>query len=550
VTPAAADVQASFCWSLGQTWRLLGVDTVMLAPGSRSTPLALALLQLGWRTEVFLDERSAAFAALGYGVATGRPAVALCTSGTAAAHFHAAVVEADLSGVPMIVVTADRPPELRDVGAPQTIDQTRLFGSVVRWFHDPGVADWSTRGSWGSLAAHAVSSAKGLDPGPVHLNLPFREPLVGKPDVVADRHLATDHGRPCLDDGQLADLDESLVGLGVVIAGRGCGAPREVSALGARLGWPVFADARSGVDGVRHFDSLLRSAFAADSAPSVALRLGEPPASKVLSQWVTARCSEQIHVSARPGFFDPDHRVIRHVVADPDALLPRLAVGRTVDDAWRSGWQRADDLAAAAIDERLDGAFPSGPAVARTLAKTLGVDSRIVVSSSMPVRDLEWFGGSLSSAVISNRGANGIDGVIATAIGAAVSDGRPTVALVGDVAFAHDVSSLVGLAARDVDVRVVVVDNDGGGIFHYLPQAAMLETATFERLFGTPHGTDAAAVAAGFGLRARRVGTRDEFVDAVTAPGPSVTVVATDRRTDVELHTELHRIVAESMSGR
>lgn len=522
----------------------------MLAPGSRSTPMAVALVAAGLRVEVFLDERSAAFAALGHGIVTGRPAVALCTSGTAATHFHAAVVEAGLSGIPMIVVTADRPPESRDVGAAQTIDQTRLFGSAPRWFHDPGVAEWSARDSWGSLAAHVVTVATGSDPGPVHLNLPFREPLLGTPVAVDDRHAATLVGRPRLDETQVVGLDRLLVGTGVVVAGRGCGRPELVVDLATRLGWPVFADARSGVVGVRHFDGLLRSEFGKGFRPDVVLRLGESPASKVLSQWVTASGATQIHVSERPGFHDPDHRVERHVLADPNSLLPLLALDRATDDESRLRWSVADHAAARAIDDRLTTAFPSGPAVARTLATHLGADARLVVSSSMPIRDLEWFGGPLSASVVSNRGANGIDGVMATAIGAAHADGRTTFVLLGDVAFLHDISSLSGLARRGLDLRIVVVDNDGGGIFHFLPQATQLPSADFELLFGTPHGSDIVGVAEGLGLSARRVESRDDFLAAIGSVGPSVTVVPTDRRSDLELHAELHRLVGVASAPR
>ena len=546
----AADVQASFCRRVVDTWKVLGVETAMLAPGSRSTPMAVALMAAGLRIDVFLDERSAAFAALGHGVATGRPAVVLCTSGTAATHFHAAVVEASLSGVPMIVVTADRPPESRDVGAAQTIDQTRLFGTAPRWFHDPGVAEWSARDSWGSLAAHVVTMATGLDPGPVHLNLPFREPLLGAPVDVDDRHRPTLVGRPRLDDGLVDEIDRLLVGSGVVVAGRGCGRPELVNALAERLGWPVFADARAGVAGVRHFDSLLRSDFGAGLRPDVVLRLGEPPASKVLSQWISASGARQIHVSARPVYFDPDHRVAHHVVADPNSLLPGLATGHVDGGSWRHQWTVADERAAGVIDERLRSAFPSGPAVARALAEHLGPESRLVVSSSMPIRDLEWFGGRVSATVHANRGANGIDGVLATAIGAARADGRPTFVLLGDVAFAHDASSLAGLARRGLDIRIVVVDNDGGGIFHFLPQATQLPATDFELLFGTPHGTDVVAVAEGFGVRARRTESRDDFLAAIGETGPSVIVVPTDRRADLELHAELHRLVGVASNPR
>jgi len=553
-----ADAQASFCATLVAQWSALGLDTAFVAPGSRSTPMALALDRSpGWRVEVLLDERSTAFAALGFGVATGRPAIALCTSGTAAAHFHAAVIEADLSAVPLLVITGDRPPELRDVGAPQTIDQIKLFGSSVRWFHDPGVADWSTQARWPSLAAHCVDASTSGRPGPVHLNLPFREPLVGDGvvDDAAHRAIVTLRGRSMVAREEIAVLAAHVSGRrGVIVAGRGSGTA--VDDLATALDWPVFAEPRAicrGARVVRHFDSLVRAeSFAANHRPDIVLRIGESPASKVTGQWFTSLGIEQIHVSAHPQFFDPDARVATHIVADPTAWALALAAevspsrsSHASDTSWCAEWCRAEAAASESIDRALSDLVMSGPLAARCLAASLPSGSHLVVSSSMPVRDLEWFGGRSDHLVVhSNRGANGIDGVIATAVGVACATEGPVGVSIGDVALLHDSSSLAGLARRGVDVRIVVTDNDGGGIFHYLPQASVVEAERFEKLFGTPHGADLAALGHAHGLSTSIVSSRSELEEALSRRGPSLIVVPTDRRGDVDVHRHLHSAVA------
>ena len=552
----AADAQASFCATVVAQWRALGLDTAFVAPGSRSTPMALALdAAPGWRVEVFLDERSAAFAALGFGVATRRPAVVLCTSGTAAAHFHGAVIEADLSAVPLLVVAADRPPELRDVGAPQTIDQIKMFGSSVRWFHDPGVADWSTADRWSSLAAHCVHAATGPRPGPVHLNLPFREPLVGEASVEASASVAitTQRGDVRLGEDGLRHLAGRLSGRrGVIVAGRGSGF--SVDELAAALDWPVFAEPRALCRGervVRHFDSIVRAErFSSAHRPDIVLRVGEPPASKVTGQWLASCGAEQIHVTATDGFFDPDARVGSRFVADPTDLAHDLAaIVSPCAGSWCSAWTAAERAASEVIDREI-GAMPlSGPSTARNLVGSLPRGAHLVVSSSMPVRDVEWFGGRGDELVVhANRGANGIDGVVATAIGVATATGSTVGVLIGDVALLHDSSSLAGLSRRGLDVRIVVTDNDGGGIFHYLPQASVVDADRFEKLFGTPHGSDLAALGRAHGLRTAVVTTNDELAAASAAPGPSLTVVSTDRRVDLDVHRRLHAAVAAVMA--
>ena len=552
---SAGDVQATFCRTLVDTWSSVGVSHAFLAPGSRSTPLAVALAaDPRWTVDVLLDERSAGFAGLGYGLATGRPAVVLCTSGTAAVHFHGAVVEADLSCVPLIVVTADRPPELRDVGAPQTIDQTKLFGDAVRWFHDPGVAHADASSSWSSLAARVAFRTRGPRPGPVHLNLPFREPLLGRAVVLDDRPAPrwSATGYPRIADDAVESFIRIATGRrGVVIAGRGSSTGAlDVARL---LGWPVLSDARGpqGEGVVRYFDSLLRDErFAKEHRPEVVLRVGEAPASKVLGQWITASRAEQINPAHEDRWFDVDHQTVGRIQGRAEELYESM-VGRgvtAVASEWLEEWTSAESRAAKVIARELESCGLSGPLVAHRFASSLPTGSELVVSSSMPIRDLEWFAGRVDHLrVHSNRGANGIDGVLATAIGVAAGSGRTTGVLIGDVAFLHDSSSLAGLSGRSIDLRIMVVDNDGGGIFHFLPQASSLDSAMFEKLYGTPHGTDLGMLARSHGLRVHEVRDAQGVEDFARANGPSVGVARTDRGADVQLHQRFHSKVSEAL---
>ncbi len=546
-----ADVQATCCATLVDELVARGVRHAVVAPGSRSTPMALALTDRPeLAVHVVHDERAAAFTALGLGLG-GVPAVVLCTSGTAAANLHPAVVEAGLSDVPMIVLTADRPPELRDVGAAQTIDQTHLFGRSVRWFHDPGVPDPAAAAAWRSLGARAVAAAAD---GPVHLNLPFREPLVGTPGPLPAAGPVVARRRP-LGDECPDDVVELLRhGRGLVLAGGGGAVGRDaVAAFAASTGWPVLADPTSrarDVDGaVGAFDAILRhGGAAADLRPDVVVRTGRPAASRVLGEWVTASGALLVQVGG-PGVIDPDHRVVATMApAAMGVLAARL--GPIGDDGFRSAWIRAGQLADAAIGGVLGAEAPlSEPAVARTIAVALPADAELVVASSMPVRDLEWYGGPAARAH-ANRGANGIDGVVSTALGVALR-GAPTVVVVGDVAFVHDGGALTALAGRPgADLRIVVVDNDGGGIFSFLPQATVLDGARFEQLYGTPHGTDVVALARAHGIDAATVRTAVELAARVTAPGPSVTRVATDRADNVRVHATLNAAVAAALDGR
>jgi 2-succinyl-5-enolpyruvyl-6-hydroxy-3-cyclohexene-1-carboxylate synthase len=557
MTPAPHDVQATFCATLVDEWVRRGLRHAIVAPGSRSTSMALALACCpDIQTHVFHDERSASFAALGVARSTGVPAALLCTSGTAATHFHAAVVEAHQSGVPMVVLTADRPPELHGVGAPQTIEQTNLYGGAVRWFHDPGVALDEQRATWRSIASHAWGHAVGNSPGPVHLNLPFREPLVGQvgalPAVVPTALLSP----PLVDVSDLIELLAASRGL--IVAGNGVEDPRTVQELATATGWPIVADPLSGCQmlesAVVRSDALLRhSGFAGAHRPAVVLQLGMPPASKVLAQWLAGSSAKHVAVSPVGLVSDPNLVGARQVHASVGALCSRLAadVTRVRDPAWIEEWLAADRIARDVLDNALasEGNL-SEPGIARAITAGISAGSHLVVASSMPVRDVEWFGTPRRDiAVHSNRGANGIDGVIATAIGVAIGSGAPTTVLLGDVAFCHDMSSLTALHARGLDLKVVVVDNDGGAIFSFLPQATTLPADVFEQLFGTPHGTDIVEVARAFGLRSYAAETADELAAAFEESDTCVVRLASNRKDNVDAHAELNAAVVSALDA-
>jgi 2-succinyl-5-enolpyruvyl-6-hydroxy-3-cyclohexene-1-carboxylate synthase len=495
------------------------------------------------------DERTAAFIALGIGLESGVPAAVLCTSGTAATHFHAAVVEAHLAGVPMLVLTADRPPELHGIGAPQTIDQHRLFTTSGR-FVDAGVANIDERTEW---RARAMSWWP-VD-GPVHVNLPFREPLVGTPsELPAGRDVepgAPDHQS---DGAEQVPSAPALLAerRGVLVVGRGVDHPQAVADLGTALGWPVLADPRSGCRGlpgvVGAFDSLLRhDAFARDHRPAAVLHLGEPPASKVLGQWLAASGARHVQVLQRHAVVDPLQIISERHVASVGVTCRawRAQATGATGTPWLARWTHAEERAQAVLSELLGGPDLDEPTVARVVTSRSGP---LVVCSSMPIRDVEWFGHPGEGAtVLANRGANGIDGVMATATGVALASGQPTTVLLGDVAFCHDASSLTALARRNVTLRIVVIDNDGGGIFSFLPQADVLPAERFEKLFGTPHGTDVVAVAEAHGVAASQVTTVDELQAFLSAPGVGLARVKSNRQRNVEVHRALNAAVAAAL---
>ncbi|MCD9622517.1 2-succinyl-5-enolpyruvyl-6-hydroxy-3-cyclohexene-1-carboxylic-acid synthase [Rhabdothermincola salaria] len=561
------DLNATFCAAFVDELVRSGVTDAVVCPGSRSTPMALAIDgDERLRVHVHHDERSAAFLALGLGRATGRPAPVLTTSGTAAVELHPAVVEADLDRVPLLVLTADRPPEKRDVGAAQTIDQTHLYGRSVRWFADPGPPSWEAADSWRSLASRAVLEAGRPHPGPVQVNLPFREPLVGRPGPLPP---GRDSGRPWhrmaapspASGDQAGATREALAGAerGVIVAGGDIDDPDAVLALADAWGWPVLADPRSGCRtghraAIAHADALLRSAAVGDEVDAV-VRLGSVPASKVQAQWLARLDVPQVVVDRDGAWFDPDRTAGLLVPAAPGAWArAMLALGsRSTSPGWGQRWRRADDAVEAVLVDALDGdGSLTEPGTARVVAGSLPAGGALVVSSSMPVRDLEWFAGPIPGvAVHANRGANGIDGVVSTAVGVALA-GAPTALLIGDIALLHDTNGLLGAARRDIDLCVVVVDNGGGGIFSFLPQASAVAPERFEALFATPHGVDLAALVRAHGIPATTIDRVAELgpavAGAVAQGGVHVVLVTTDRAANVELHDHLHRLTADAIS--
>jgi 2-succinyl-5-enolpyruvyl-6-hydroxy-3-cyclohexene-1-carboxylate synthase len=581
--PSAADVQAAFCAVAVDEWARAGVTEAVVAPGSRSTPLILALdADPRIRVHVVLDERSAGFVAVGLGLATGRPAVVATTSGTASVELHPAVVEAFHARVPLLAATTDRPPELHLVGAPQTIDQEGLFGPAVRWAVSPGVADPAGMSSWRSVASRCVAEALGAGsgpPGPVHLNLAFREPLLG-----SAARVNTPPGRPggapwhafrppagASPPEPVVDLLRARVGKpGLIVAGAGAGEPDFLLGLAARLGWPLLADTRSGcrvpsspaVPVIGAADALLRIPSVAAWQPEIILRVGAPWASKVLNGWIGGLPASVLQLLLDPhGAWRDAERTASHLVrTDPGALLAAVAAGPGPSNGgspgeWRTRWFKAQEAAEVALDARLRPGAEwalSEPAVARAVLAGLPEGARLLTSSSMPVRDVEWFGaGRRGVEVVANRGANGIDGLVSTATGLALADGRPTIALIGDLAFLYDAGSLVWLAERELSLTFIVVDNDGGGIFSFLPQAAALDGSQFERYWGTPHRLDIGGVAGAYGIEVHPIGDRatlDALVADSAKPGVRLGLVRSDRAANVEIHDQLNAAVAETVS--
>ncbi len=550
-------VQATFSATLVDEWTRLGVTDAVICPGSRSTPLAVALAAR-LRTHVRLDERSAAFYAHGMALATGRPTVICVTSGTAAAELHAAVVEAHHGRVPLIVCTADRPPELQDTGAPQTIEQAGLFGSATRWAATPGVPSEEQQATWRPLAAraHAEAMHGAAGPGPVHLNLAFREPLTGDAGALPPRPGLV-VVRPGVAAGPASM--EPLRGRGVIVVGGMAPLPPDpalVLSLGEHLGWPVLADPLSGcrVPGtVAAADAIVR---AGPPQPESIVLLGAPWLSRALGTYVADAATagaRVIVVDPWRQWADPSRAATEFHQCDADAwLADALGHAAPCDRAWLASWRLREARAQEAIAAVLGDAL-SEPQVARAIHRHAGrSDATVVVSASMPIRDLEWFAETAAQPprVLANRGANGIDGVVSTALGVAASAG-PTVALLGDLAFLHDVSGLVNLP--QVPCTFVVLDNRGGGIFSFLPQAASLGRQVFEDLFGTPPSSDLGAVARGFGLDVQEVSALAELEPALVAPASAsapklIRVRVPARAENVALHDEINDAVRRALT--
>lgn len=556
-----------------------GVHHVVICPGSRSTPLTLAFARhKSFRSWLHLDERSAAYFALGLARQLGEAVALVCTSGTAAANFLPAVIEASISRIPLIVLTADRPPEARDVGAAQTIDQVRLYGSHVRWFVDMPPADGTPalEQTAQAVAARAASVALEAPMGPVHVNFPFREPLVEAAasnvplEFPAAPITVTRVAQAPAPEAVAAFVDAARGRRGLIVAGpESMPLPAGgITSLALHLRWPVLADPLSGLRAGPHSldpvvesaDALLRDpGFAAAHVPEVVLRFGQQPTSKALFTWLAAhRDVPSFVVDVAGGWRDPDATTSTMLRGDA-AVVIRAVEARLGQDAgapleWLADWQRSNDAAATALRQATaDVGEPFEGRVPVELAEALPEGATLVCGNSMPVRDVDSFFPRLDKRIriVGTRGASGIDGVVSTAVGAAAAGQGPVVLLIGDLSFLHDLNGLWPLRRYGLDLTVVLVNNDGGGIFHFLPQAELARDA-FEEWFGTPHGLD---LRHGVELHGGRYelldgsnGWASRIAAAIEEPGLKVLEVRTGRVRNVELHRRAWERVSEALA--
>ncbi len=549
------NTNALWCSVLVETLVRSGVCEAVTSPGSRSTPLTSALARHpGIEATPVLDERSAAFFALGRAKRGGRPVVLVCTSGTAAANYLPAIVEAHESGVPLLVFTADRPPELRDCASGQTIDQQKLFGGHVGFYHELAVPEprLELLQYLRQTIAHACAQAATFAPGPVHLNAPFRDPLAPVEDASAValrpelderffQHLTPAQPRPLP-----AEWTPPATGRGVIVAGPASPADpaayaREVGRIARTVGWPVLADAlspvrhhaREGVCVVAHYDALLRDERIAEALrPAAVLCLEGWPTSKVLRSWVARSAAEVTLISRHPDNRDGLHQRTRPIVAD----LATLAINAVRPESeYVDRWAAAEAAAATRIARALEPA-PTGfePAATWVLAHSLPEATPVFVASSMPVRDVEYFWpqNRRRAQLFFNRGANGIDGTLSTALGVA-HGGEPAVLLTGDLSFLHDTNGLLLRPQFRGSLTVVLIDNNGGGIFEHLPVAQF--EPPFETFFATPQQVDFAALCAAYGVGYLPITGWPQLAEelrALPAEGLRVLHVRTDRKHD------------------
>ena len=562
-----------------------GTNTFFVAPGSRSTPLTVAAARHPTaRVILHIDERGTAFAALGWGRATGRPAGWITTSGTAVANGQPAVVEASVDGVPMLLLTADRPPELRDTGANQTIDQVKIFGDYVRWQADVPVPTDDVDPAYVlTTADQAVHRARRSPGGPVHLNCAFRkplEPVKAGPSLTVPEPVQTwassdtpytDYPTPVMEPSaaEIDALARDIEGVkrGLLVAGR-LDTPDAVDAtrrLAVRLGWPLLPDLTShlrlGTEDraprIAYSDLLLTAEdFREHHAPRVVLQVGGRYTNKRLRLFLRDSAPETwAVVRPDPRRIDPDHRTTHHVESDvapfAEALLARMGAFPE-PSTWRNDWGKASDRAEAVVTAHAQEGSLTEPSVATTLSRRLPDDHALVAASSMPVRDLNRHAATDGPGVpaYANRGASGIDGTVATAAGVAHGHERPVTLLIGDLALWHDLNSLALL--RDQPVVIVVINNDGGGIFHFLP--IQQHEDVFEPYFTTPQGRSFESAADTFDLVYHRPDSVEDFrttyAQACEAAEPTLIEVQTDRDANRRVHDQLEQRVAAAVAKK
>ncbi|HEY8862716.1 MAG TPA: 2-succinyl-5-enolpyruvyl-6-hydroxy-3-cyclohexene-1-carboxylic-acid synthase [Candidatus Dormibacteraeota bacterium] len=557
------DVTQSFAATFVDELAAQGVEYACISPGSRSAPLAIAF-QRHPKTNVLMhiDERSGSFFGVGLAKATGKPVVLLCTSGTAAAEFHPAVVEASYSRTPLIVLTADRPPELQGTGANQSIDQQRLYGTAVRWFFDPGAPVELPNAArlWRRLAARAFAEAA---TGPVHLNLPFREPLVPKPGhvplAIGVAGQSVTRGRMLPTSAQVATLASALqrAQRPLVVAGEMREGDRLAPAL-HRLGLPVMAEPTSQLRrpetgaSIDSYEALLRAGWSLQHGPDLVIRLGAMPTSAALNKWLAAASAPTFLVDPDHAWRDQDQVATNVVACEPLPLLEALPPLERV--AWRDQWVAAGKRATAAIAATLVSTPMHEGHVVRALSARLPDPAQVFVGSSMPIRAVEafWPQARPQQRLYGNRGASGIDGLVSTGLGLAAGRGNlPTVLLLGDLSLYHDMNGLWAMRRHGIRATLVVCDNNGGGVFNFLPQAEHQDV--FEELFATPLGLDFAQVARLYGLVyspvTDRSGLEPAIADAISAPTSTMVVVKFKREDSVNGHRLCWEAAASALKG-
>ena len=580
----------------------VGVRNVVICPGSRSTPLAMAFAEHPkMRTWMHVDERSAAYFGLGMAKRLRQPVALLCTSGTAAANFLPAIVEAKLTHVPLLVLTADRPHELRDNGAPQSIDQNRLYGTYVKWFVEVALPE-ATNAALRyirTIAVRASALTQAIPAGPVHLNFPLREPLT--PEALLDQPLPQDElrdpvawrGRP--DNAPYVDVHDARSGApdaatiasltdmvrtvrrGLIIVG-----PNDdpsltgpLVRLAQHLGYPMLADPLSQLRCGDHdpgmilssYDAFLRiHSFTERAQPELVLRFGSMPTSKPLLLYLKRYAScPLVVIDGHNGWDEPTQLASELIHADPATLCQSFLSKLMQSDEqppsskeWLAMWQSADKVARQTIQatiNTLDQFFEGR--VFTELANLLPDDATLYVGNSMPVRDLDTFFSYTTQRVhiMGNRGANGIDGVVSSALGASagvstgVGQDKPALLVIGDLSFFHDLNGLLAARLHKLNLTIVLINNDGGGIFSFLPQAAY--PAHFEQLFGTPTGLDFRFAVQMYGGHYQKVESWEQFRERVSQGlengGLHVIEVQTERASNVQMHRQLWEVVGQAL---
>src|SRR5713226_764892 len=576
-----------------------GVRNVVICPGSRSTPLAMAFAaQAGIRIWMHVDERSAAYFGLGMSKQLQQPVALLCTSGTAAANFLPAIVEAKLTHVPLLILTADRPHELRDNGAPQSIDQNRLYGTYVKWFVEVALPE-ATNAALRyirTIAARAAASAQAIPAGPVHLNFPFREPLTPEPipgqslPPVAQRDLVAWQGRP--DNAPFVEVREAPLDVpaattmgylmdmvrgarrGLIIVGPNddLALVEPIVRLARRLGYPILADPLSQLRCGDHdrvmvlssYDAFLRiDSFIESAQPELILRFGAMPTSKPLLLYLKRYAScPLVLIDGHGGWGEPTQLASELIHANPAALCQALLdqseeIQPSVSQAWLTTWQDADKLTRQTLQHAIqDFNELFEGRVFTELAGLLPDGTTLYTGNSMPVRDLDTFFWCSEHRIriMGNRGASGIDGVVSSALGASAGAGpnEPTVLVLGDLSFFHDLNGLLAARLYQLDLIIVLINNDGGGIFSFLPQAAYPEH--FEQLYGTPTSMDLRLAVQTYGGQYQKVESWAKFRKAVSqglnTGGLHVIEIPTERTSNVKMHRQLWEEIGKTLKER